>query len=104
MRQYTPLWLILRTRKIVRFRAHPVHHHHIIRMVSKEKYEDIPFQLGLRKTGRKAWITVSIEADVITLKLGLSISLADLGIVQYKDQEGQWKLALDSIPNITLLE
>ena len=81
-----------------------MHHKHIIRMVSKEKYEDTVFRQSMKASGRKSWISVHTVADVVTLRLEYNITLADLGIVQYKDSIGNWKLALDSVPNITLLE
>ena len=104
MRQYQPIWYLLRQNKQVKLRAHPVHHNHIVRMVSKEKYEDLYYQRGLKQAGKKAWINVAINADIIIFTLHSTLSLTDLGLVQMKDDSGKWVISIGAIPNVTLLQ
>ena len=94
MRVYQPLWYLLRKHKDISFRADPIHHRHIIRMVSKEKYEDTYFAKGLRTSGKRAWLTVHIHKDTVTIKLHTTASCTDLGLDDIPP------LPLSCIPNI----
>lgn len=104
MRQYSPIWYLLRQEGTVSLRAHPAHHALIIRMVSKEKYEDCFYKRGLKKANKRAWIKLHVVGDVITFQLCTSFSLADLGLVPYLDHSsGELKLAIGAIPGIQIV-
>ena len=67
LRQYEPLWEALKKHRSVTIVA-PIHKHHtIIRMVSKEKWQDTAFK---EKEGwRMLWLSYVIHGNEITFTL-----------------------------------
>ena len=78
MRQYEPIWNILKLKGVCEITAPKPYHRRIIKAVIKEKYKDLAYKLELSDVHKRATLEYTCDNSIIKFKLVKSIGTDDL--------------------------
>ncbi len=78
MRQYQPLWNLLKKNHSCRVSALPSVHARIIKAVSKEKYGDLTYKLELSEVHKTASLEHTVRGNIIEFTLKFTIGTDDI--------------------------
>lgn len=69
MREYEPIWIRLKQKKVAALVASPKLHRRIMKAVCKERNNDLAYKLELSESNRKAKLEFESDDKKLTIKL-----------------------------------